>query len=125
MNTPDNEFERELARLSAEFVERLPLQVRSVGDDLAAWLSLPRGAGLYERLSHKVHQLKGSGSTFGCPAISDAARALEQRLAELRAASREDVAPEYQDVETAMQQLQYEAARLHAAQHQSAPTVVA
>jgi chemotaxis protein histidine kinase CheA len=115
MISPDKEFERELARLSAEFVERLPVQVKSVGDDLAAWLSMPREAELYERLSHKVHQLKGAGSTFGCPEISDAARALEHKLAELRVASRGDVAPAPPDVETAMRQLQNEAARLHAA----------
>ena len=103
----DREFQRELERLSAEFVEELPSRVRSVGDDMRAWLSAPHEDSLYERLSHKVHQLKGAGSTFGCPGISEAARAFEQRLADCRGGSH------LEELSVAMRLLQDEAARLH------------
>lgn len=108
MTEAQREFERELERLSAEFVEELPFRVQSLSDDMAAWLSAPHEDSRYERLSHKVHQLKGAGSTFGCPGISELARALEQRLAECRAGS----PPEKLSV--AMRLLQDEADRLHA-----------
>ena len=67
------DFEREFERLSAAFVDELPLRVQSVSDDVSAWLSAPEEHALYERLSHKVHQLKGAGGTFGCPGLSKAA----------------------------------------------------
>ena len=112
MNTPDKEFERELARLSAAFVEGLPVQVKSVRDELAEWMATPRNTELFERLSHKVHQLKGAGSTFGCPGVSDAARALERDLKNLRAACTADDAVMSGDVETVMQKLQSEMVKI-------------
>ena len=112
MNSPDKEFERELARLSAAFVEGLPVQVKSVRDELAEWMATPRNTELFERLSHKVHQLKGAGSTFGCPGVSDAARALEHDLASLRAACTADDAAMSGDVETVMQKLQSEMVKI-------------
>ena len=108
MNELERKFERELARLSAAFIEELPFRVQSVSDDMSEWLSSPDEEGLYERLSHKVHQLKGSGSTFGCPGISAAARTLEQRLADCREGSPLD------ELSVALRLLQDEAARLHA-----------
>jgi chemotaxis protein histidine kinase CheA len=108
MGEVDRQFERELERLSAAFVEELPFRVQSVSDDMSAWLRAPNEDSLYERLSHKVHQLKGAGSTFGCPGISDAARVLEQRLADSRDGSSLD------ELTVAMRLLQEETARLHA-----------
>ena len=106
MSESDRKFQRELARLSAAFVDELPFRVQSVSDDMSAWLSAPDEDSLYERLSHKVHQLKGAGSTFGCPGISEAALTLEQRLADCRKGSRFD------ELAVAMRLLQDEAARL-------------
>jgi chemotaxis protein histidine kinase CheA len=106
MGKGDREFERELERLSAVFVDELPFRVQAVSDDMSAWLSAPEEDSLYERVSHKVHQLKGAGSTFGCPGITEAARALEQRLADCRKGSRFD------ELAVAMRLLQDEAARL-------------
>ena len=80
MTTPDELVAMELARLSANFVEQLPEQVRAIESEVAGWLDAPRDAERYETVSHRVHQLKGAGSTFGCPSISRAARRLEQRI---------------------------------------------
>jgi len=87
MTTADEEFRREFTRLSAAFVAELPQRVQILSDDLAAWLSAPREALMFERLSHRVHQLKGAGSTFGCNGISNAAAVLEQHLAALHSAA--------------------------------------
>ena len=73
---------------------------------MSAWLSAPEEDSLYERVSHKVHQLKGAGSTFGCPGITEAARALERRLADCRTGARFD------ELAVAMRMLQDEATRL-------------
>lgn len=124
MTTPETEFEQELARLSAAFVDRLELQVQAIGDSLNAWLGTPDDPELYERLSHEVHQLKGAGSTFGCPQISDAARTLERRLAECRAVYSGTAELVSEDVMTAMQRLQDEAAAAHDSRAPAAETMV-
>ena len=99
--------------MSAAFVAQLPRQVQALSDDLVAWLSVPRDAALLERLSHKVHQLKGAGSTFGCSGISDSARALEQRLATLRSDATGGSASAMDEVEAAMEALRGEANRIY------------
>jgi chemotaxis protein histidine kinase CheA len=108
MSKADRKFERELERLSSVFVDELPFRVQSVNDDMSAWLSSPDEDSLFQRLSHKVHQLKGAGSTFGCPGITEAARSLEQRLADCRDG------PPFDELALAMRLLQEEAARLKA-----------
>ncbi len=112
MTAADEEFARESARLSAAFVAQLPRQVQALSDDLVAWLSVPRDAALLERLSHKVHQLKGAGSTFGCSGISDAATALEKHLAALRSDATYESASAMDEVESAMEALRGEANRI-------------
>ena len=112
MTTPDELVAVELARLSASFVAQLAGQVQAVEDEMTAWLDEPRDVERFEILSHKVHQLKGSGSTFGCPGISRAARALEQRLGMLRRGIDAGVLPAPGDVESTMAQLQNEARRV-------------
>ena len=111
MTTPDELVAVELARLSASFVAQLAEQVQAVEDEMTAWLDAPQDVERFEVLSHKVHQLKGSGSTFGCPGISRAARALEQRLGMLRRGIDAGVLPAPGDVESTMTQLQNEARR--------------
>ena len=113
MITADNEFERELVRLSAAFVAQLPQQVQVLNDDLSTWLSASREAGLFDRLSHKVHQLKGSGSTFGCSGISEAARVLEQHLAASQADATGAAASDLEKIEAAMRTLRGEADRIY------------
>jgi chemotaxis protein histidine kinase CheA len=111
MATPDELVAKELARLSADFIARLPEQLRRVEDEVTAWLDAPRDRGRYEVLAHRVHQLKGSGSTFGCPGISRAARMLEQRMGDLRREIDAGQRPAITDVESAMAQLQNEGRR--------------
>jgi chemotaxis protein histidine kinase CheA len=112
MSTPDEIVAAELRRLSAAFMAQLPDQVQAVEEDAIAWLSAPRDAGRYEILSHRVHQLKGAGSTFGCPGISRAARMFERRIAEYRGDLEAGRMPAAEDVESAMAELQNEARRV-------------
>ena len=112
MTTPDELVARELARLSVEFVEQLPAQVQAVEDEMAAWLSEPRDSGRLEVLSHRVHQLKGSGSTFGCPGVTRAARTLERRISACRSEIVAGRPAATADVESAVEQLQNEATRV-------------
>lgn len=109
MMTPDEQVARELARLSENFVEQLSEQVSAVDGELAAWLDAPLDAARYETLSHKVHQLKGAGSTFGCPGVSRAARTLERRIGAYRSDIHAGRLPAAAAVESALQQLQNEA----------------
>ncbi|MDH3756695.1 MAG: Hpt domain-containing protein [Gammaproteobacteria bacterium] len=111
MTTPDEIVAMELARLSAAFVSQLPEQVQAVEDEMTAWLDAPRDAERFEILSHRVHQLKGSGSTFGHPGISAAARALEERISAYRRGMDSGELRAPADVESAMAQLQNEARR--------------
>ena len=105
MSTPDDIVASELARLSATFVAQLPEQVQAVEEEAMAWLRAPCDDGRYEALSHRVHQLKGSGSTFGCPGVSRAARMLEQRIGAYRRDIEAGRLPSTGDVESAIAQL--------------------
>jgi len=111
MTTPDDLVAAELARLSADFVARLPEQLQAVEDEVTAWLDAPEDPERFEILSHRVHQLKGSGSTFGCPGISRAARTLEQRLGAYRRGIDAGQPPGAADVESAVERLQNEVLR--------------
>ena len=112
MTTADEEFAREFARMSAAFVAQLPQQVQALNDDLAAWLSEPRDARLFESLSHKLHQLKGSGSTFGCRGISESAEALERRLTALPTDASSGRASALVEIEAALEALRGETSRV-------------
>ena len=105
---------RELARLSAAFVAQLGDQVQAVEAEMGAWLDVPGDDGRFEILSHRVHQLKGSGSTFGCPGVSRAARTLEECLGALRREIHSGRSPAPAAVESAMADLQSEARRARA-----------
>ena len=111
MTSPDELVAMELARLSANFLAHLPQELRAVEDEVAAWLDAPRDTRRFESLSHRVHQLKGSGSTFGCPGISLAARTLERRIGEYHREVDAGREPEVAVVESAVEQLQNEVRR--------------
>lgn len=111
MTTPDEIVARELARLSANFVEQLPAQIRVVEGEVTAWLDAPKDAELYASLRHRVHQLKGSGSTFGCPGISRAARRLERRIGMYQGDIDAGRTPAAAAVQSAMARLQVEGRR--------------
>ena len=111
MTSPDDIVAAELARLSAEFVAQLPAEVRAVEDEVTAWLDRPEDPRRFEIVSHRVHQLKGSGSTFGCPGISRAARLLEQRIGRYRRETDAGKPPAAGDVESAVAGRQNEVLR--------------
>lgn len=111
MTSPDELVAMELARLSANFRAQLPREHRAVEDEVAAWLDTPRDTRRFEILSHHVHQLKGSGSTFGCPGISLAARTLEQRIGEYHREVDAGGQPARAVVESAVAELQNEMRR--------------
>jgi chemotaxis protein histidine kinase CheA len=112
MTTADDLVAMELARLSASFVAELPGKLQAVKAGMHAWLDAPRDSRHYEVLSHRVHQLKGSGSTFGCPGISRAAQALERRIRAYRRELDVGAVPPRAAVESAMAELQNEATRV-------------
>jgi len=112
MTTADELVAVELARLSANFVEQLPEQLRAVEQGVAAWLDTPRDAERYDALSHRVHQLKGSGSTFGCQGISRAARQLERHIGVYQHDIHAGRSPPTAAVESAVAQLQNEVTRM-------------
>ena len=114
MTAPDEIVARELARLSACFVSQLPEQLRAIQSEFAAWLDEPQDAVRLDTLSHRVHQLKGSGSTFGCPGVSEAARTLERRLRAFRCEIDAGRSPPTGAVESALASLQNEAGRARA-----------
>jgi chemotaxis protein histidine kinase CheA len=111
MTSPDEIVAAELARLSAEFVAQLPQQVRAVEDEVTAWLHRPEDPERFEIVTHRVHQLKGSGSTFGCPGVSRAARLLEQRIGAYRRETDAGKLPAAEAVESAVAGLQNEVLR--------------
>jgi chemotaxis protein histidine kinase CheA len=111
MTTPDEIVAVELARLSATFLAQLPEQVQEVETEVTAWLDAPRNTERFEILSHRVHQLKGSGSTFGCPGISAAAKTLEQRIGAYQREIDKGRLIARADIESALVQLQNEARR--------------
>lgn len=112
MTTSDELVAMELERLSANFIAQLPEQLQSLEKGMHAWLDAPHDSRHYEVLSHRVHQLKGSGSTFGCPAISRAAQALERRIGAYRRELDVGATPARTAVESAMIELQNEATRV-------------
>ena len=111
MTSPNKIVAAELARLSTEFVEQLPVQVLAVKSEVSAWLDAPEDPELFEVVSQRVHRLKGSGRTFGCPGVTRAARLLEQRLGAFRLRIDAGKPPACKDIESAMVQLQNEALR--------------
>ena len=113
MTVADEEFAREFARLSATFVAQLPRQVQALSDDLGAYQATPHDAALFDTLSHKVHQLKGAGSTFGCSSISDLAMALEQCLATRQSNAADGSATDFDAVDAALEALRGEASRVY------------
>ncbi|HIG39546.1 MAG: response regulator [bacterium] len=76
------EFIRQFEQTSAAFITQLPQEIQTLMDELSAYRKTGESAFL-NRLRQKVHRLKGTGSTFGCNAITDLSRKLEQSLARL------------------------------------------
>lgn len=81
------DFLSQLEEFRREFHARLPERVSLLEGALKRWQQAPDDASLHEAVS-EAHKLAGSGSTFGVPALSDAARELEDALVRSRDAER-------------------------------------
>ncbi len=73
--TPSEKFLAELAELNRQYAAALPERLALLD---AAWKAVRNGErSALEDLLKEAHYLAGSGSTFGQPAVSEAAGALE------------------------------------------------
>jgi chemotaxis protein histidine kinase CheA len=78
-----DDFQSRLKALSDAYATELPQRIRLIE---LAWGNLERGEWDeegFESLHRMVHSLTGSGRTFGFAMLSDAARVLENMLAEI------------------------------------------
>ncbi len=83
-NTLSAELQQRLAELQAIFHAQLPGRINDINN---AWQALSRewSAEQLNKLQRMSHSLAGSGGTFGCHQIGQAARNLEQSLKALAA----------------------------------------
>ncbi len=78
-----DDFQVRLKAMSSAYAAELPQKIRQIE---TAWVSLAQGAwdeAGFQSLHRITHSLTGSGRTFGFAMLSDAARALENTLAEI------------------------------------------
>lgn len=76
--TPSEKFLAELAELNRQYAADLPARLARVD---VAWAAVRGGdRTALEELLREAHYLAGSGATFGQPAVSEAAGALEMYL---------------------------------------------
>ncbi|MBQ0721531.1 MAG: diguanylate cyclase [Gammaproteobacteria bacterium] len=81
----DKKLEK-IAALRRSYIEQLPGKLALLKEqwqDCLSGLSVDKTAEAFRGLKNRVHQLAGSGGTFGYAALSDEARALESVLATL------------------------------------------
>jgi diguanylate cyclase (GGDEF)-like protein len=86
MQVPEN-YQQQLAALRQEYIRRLPVKL---GEIESGWNSLWRlrwDAETLRTLHRRAHSLVGSGATFGFPALSETARALERIFKDLTGCS--------------------------------------
>jgi HPt (histidine-containing phosphotransfer) domain-containing protein len=79
---PDDEFERELAELGQKYRGRLSTLAEFLSAVLLSAASGPIQPRQRADLALKAHQFAGSGSSFGFPAVSDSAAALDQYMSD-------------------------------------------
>lgn len=102
MNDPLADFAMRRERIRRDFIASLPQRVDAIQ---AGWREIS-GANWSESgvkdLHRAAHTLNGSGKTFGCLAVSEAAHAIEAILKTLLAAHRPPQADECAAVESAL-----------------------
>lgn len=109
-----NDFQNQLEEFRRGFLSHLPERVSQLEGALKRWQQASDSGSLHEAVS-AAHKLAGSGSTFGLPAISDAARALENALGQARD-SKGSIDPALRDaIGTAFQQFRLAATNALAA----------
>ncbi len=81
----NNELERTIAKLRAEYADQLPVTVAQMEDLWRQLVSAETLVSTFADLARMAHGIAGSGTTFGLPEASRAGRDLEEildRLAE-------------------------------------------
>ena len=76
-------FRRKIEDLRRQYRQRLPSEIETTRQLYAEFLASNDGLKELRELHVVVHRIAGSGATFGFPAISESARALEHLLGEL------------------------------------------
>lgn len=71
---------KQIARLRAGYIARLPDELRVLLDLASRLEGHERDRETLTELHHRLHRITGTAGTFGCDALSVAARALEQHL---------------------------------------------
>lgn len=80
MNDPIKVLEQQFERLAKGYASELPKRISGIETALQEFLAAPIASETMDRLRRHVHQLKGSGSTFGFDDITRVARAFEAVL---------------------------------------------
>ena len=80
MNDPIKLVQQEFARLSKGYARELPKRVLDMETALQQFLAAPIAGETMDKLRRQVHQLKGSGATFGFGDITRVARTFEALL---------------------------------------------
>jgi len=91
--TVHDEIEEGLRRLRADFIATLPARLKTVRESIEQALGGggPPAAAVARNI---VHQLRGTGSSFGLPELTDAAGRAEQKLREYEAHPSAPIWPE-------------------------------
>jgi chemotaxis protein histidine kinase CheA len=90
MASPEEELERKLAALKAQFTERLPLRLETMDKAFQGLGASDAGEALtaLKALRNEAHKLSGTAGTFGFEDLGTAAQALEEFCDLLIAAGR-------------------------------------
>ncbi len=118
MSVQDEQLKNQLEVLRKGFVSRLPDRVAALEAQLTQWASQAT-EGALEEFHRGAHSLTGAAATYGCMAISKAARALEQHLKSLKGRA-EAVAQHLEATEGLLKEVR-QALDAPDAQHEPAP----
>jgi diguanylate cyclase (GGDEF)-like protein len=104
MANPGADLEEKLRALRATYLTQLPEKLRQI-DEVWDKLQADWNSESLHTLHRMVHSLTGSGTTFGMPEISEAARPLEQTLKQLVNSNATMNAETHEDVSDKIDQL--------------------
>ncbi|WP_019594895.1 diguanylate cyclase [Thioalkalivibrio sp. ALM2T] len=79
-NDAEQALTERLEQLRARYLERLPGELAELDALQGTLTGLEQDRDVLAELEQRLHKLAGSGGSFGCPVLSSAARALEQRI---------------------------------------------
>jgi len=101
MSTPDDKLQAALRVLRAEYLDDAPRRLAEL------WTAFARvqfgDAESLTRLQSLLHKLAGTGGAYGLPAVTDTARAAEQRCHALSSAGVPPTSSDVQQLRTLIQ----------------------